>query len=59
MILRKIWPCFVSLGDKVLLFYDAKRELLIAVNIWKRYRADLKVKPTTKARIIRDKDAQF
>ena len=59
MILPKIWPCFVNLGDKLLSFYDAKRELLIVVNIWKRYRGDLKVKPKTKARIIRDKGAEF
>ena len=33
MILQKI--CFVRLGDEVLLFYDTKRELLIAIK--KRY----------------------
>ena len=31
MILRKI--CFVRLADEVLSFYDAKWELLIAINI--------------------------
>ena len=35
MILRKI--CFVRLADEVFSFYDAKWELLIAINIWKRY----------------------
>ena len=31
--------CFVWLfRDEVLSFYDTKRELLIAINIWKRYR---------------------
>ena len=57
MILRKI--CFVRRGEKVLSFYVTKRELLIAVNIWKRYRIDLKVKQKTKARIIGDKGVEF
>ena len=57
MILRKI--CVVRRGEKVLSFYVTKRELLIAVNIWKRYRVDLKVKQKTKTRIIRDKGVEF